>query len=264
MEKYRAIPEGYMTVGEAARKMGVTVRTMQYYDKEGLLPPSSESEGGRRLYTEEDLIKLHQILSMKHLGFSLDDIKNRLKTMDTPDDVADVLAEQAAVIRNKLESLQASLKEIEALREEVLQMQKVDFLKYADIIMNLQLGNEYYWLIKHFDKKTLDYFRSRFDIDSARRMMEKSKNLLDTAEQMQKNNIPPESEEGQVFAKEFWNLILDFTGGDMSLLPALMEMNSVDGVGGKGNRFAIAYIEKALDVYFTGLGYDPSEDVKFE
>ena len=52
MTKYRAIPQGFMTVGEVAKKMGVTVRTLQYYDKEGLLSPSAESEGGRRLYTD--------------------------------------------------------------------------------------------------------------------------------------------------------------------------------------------------------------------
>lgn len=48
MDKKRAIPEGYMTVGELAGKMGTTVRTLQYYDREGLLSPSSESEGGRQ------------------------------------------------------------------------------------------------------------------------------------------------------------------------------------------------------------------------
>ena len=59
MAKYRAIPEGFMTVGELAKKMGVTIRTLQYYDKEGLLSPSAESEGGRRLYTDKDLVLLH-------------------------------------------------------------------------------------------------------------------------------------------------------------------------------------------------------------
>lgn len=78
MTKYRAIPQGFMTVGEVAKKMGVTVRTLQYYDKEGLLSPSAESEGGRRLYTDKDLVMLHQIISLKSLGFSLDDIKERL------------------------------------------------------------------------------------------------------------------------------------------------------------------------------------------
>ena len=59
MEKSKAIPQGYMTVGEVAKKMGVTVRTLQYYDREGLFSPSAESEGGRRLYTDKDVVKLH-------------------------------------------------------------------------------------------------------------------------------------------------------------------------------------------------------------
>ena len=86
MEKYRAIPQGYMTAGAVAKKMGVTVRTLQHYDKEGLLSPSAMSEGGRRLYTDKDIIKLHQILSLKHLGFSLDDIRDRLIPLDNPTD----------------------------------------------------------------------------------------------------------------------------------------------------------------------------------
>ena len=44
MNKKKAIPENYMTVGELAKKMGTTVRTLQYYDKEGLLSPTTESD----------------------------------------------------------------------------------------------------------------------------------------------------------------------------------------------------------------------------
>ena len=108
MAKYRAIPQGFMTVGEVAKKMGVTVRTLQYYDKEGLLSPSAESEGGRRLYTDKDLVTLHQIISLKSLGFSLDDIKQRLISLETPADVANALTAQADNIRQKIEQLQAS------------------------------------------------------------------------------------------------------------------------------------------------------------
>ena len=101
MAKHRAIPKGYMTVGEVAKKIGVTVRTLQYYDKEGLLSPSAESEGGRRLYTDKDLVILHQIISLKSLGFSLDDIKHRLISLETPTDVANALTEQADSITGK-------------------------------------------------------------------------------------------------------------------------------------------------------------------
>lgn len=94
MEKHKAIPRGYMTVGEVAKKMQSTVRTLQYYDKEGILSPSAESEGGRRMYTYKDIVKLHQIQSLKYLGFSLDDIKNRLISLDTPDEMATLLTER--------------------------------------------------------------------------------------------------------------------------------------------------------------------------
>ena len=154
MEKYRAIPQGYLTVGEVAKKMDVTVRTLQHYDKEGLLSPSAVSDGGRRLYTDKDIVKLHQILSLKHLGFSLNDIRDRLIPLDDPADVAQILSEQAATIRNKIANLTESLSEIEALKTEVLEMQTVDFKKYADIIVNLEMKNDFYWLIKHFDGET--------------------------------------------------------------------------------------------------------------
>ena len=103
MAKFRAIPEGFMTVGEVAKKMGVTVRTLQYCDKKELLSPSAESEGGRRLYTDKDLVMLHQIISLKSLVFSLKDIKGRLNSLKTPAEVANALTEQADDIRQKIE-----------------------------------------------------------------------------------------------------------------------------------------------------------------
>lgn len=263
MEKYRAIPQGYMTVGEVAKKMGVTVRTMQYYDEEGVLSPSSESEGGRRLYTDKDVIKLYQILSLKRLGFSLDDIKKHLTSLDTPADVAGALTEQAAVIREKIEILSESLKEIELLQAEVLQMQSVDFKKYADIIVNIQMKNDYYWLIKHFDDKTLEHFRSHFDTDSALAMMETIKNLIGEAIRLQKKGVPPESEKGQNFAKEFWEMIMEFTGGDISMLFKLMETENVDGPNNEWKQeqeIVNAFIEPALAAYFTTLGHNPIEE----
>lgn len=264
MEKNRAIPQGYMTVGEVAKKMGVTVRTLQYYDEEGLLSPSSESEGGRRLYTDKDVIKLHQILSLKHLGFSLDDIKNRLISLDTPADVADALKEQAAAIREKIETLSESLKKIEMLQAEVLQMQSVDFKKYADIILNLQMKNEFYWLIKHLDDKTLDHLRGRFDMDSGLAMMETFTRLQGEAIRLQKKSAPPESEEGLEFAKAFWEMLMEFTGGDMSMLPKLMEAGNFDGPDNEWKEqqaIANAFIEPALGAYFTKLGLNPFEEV---
>ena len=228
MSKYRAIPNNFMTIGEVAKKMGVTVRTLQYYDKEGLLSPSTHSEGGRRLYSSKDLIMLHQVLSLKSLGFTLDDIKERLIKLETPKDVANALSEQANDIRNKIKNLQDSLKAIEQLKEEVLQMNTVNFKKYADIIVNLQMKNEFYPLIKRFDDNTLDYIRNKFDKESGLDFMARFNRLSDEIVRLHKEKVSPESEESQKIIGEYWGLIMEFTNGDMSMLPKLMEVGNID------------------------------------
>lgn len=263
MERYRAIPQGYMTAGAVAKKMGVTVRTLQHYDKEGLLSPSAMSEGGRRLYTDKDIIKLHQILSLKHLGFSLDDIRDRLIPLDTPAGVAQVLSEQAAIVREKIASLTESLSRIEALKTEVLEMQSVDFKKYADIIVNLEMKNSFYWLIKHFDSETLDHIRNRFDKESGIVFMQRFLRLQDEAIHLQADGIPAESQRGQQFAKDYWALIIEFTGGDTDMLPKLIQMGQNDEFGQEWTQKqakANAFIEPALGAYFSNEGIDPFQE----
>ena len=265
MAKYRAIPDGYMTVGEVAKKMGTTVRTLQYYDKEGLLSPSAESEGGRRLYTDKDLVTLHQILSLKSLGFSLDDIKSRLISLETPTDVATALTEQADSIREKIEQLTASLTAIEQLKAEVLQMQTVNFKVYADIIVNLQMKNSSYYLIKRFDDDTLDHIRNRFDRESGMDFMGRFNRLSNEIVQFQKENVPPESEKCQQVVKEYWGLIMEFTSGDMSMLPKLMEIGNIDTATNaweERQKIVNDYLELALQVYFSKLGVNPFEEVE--
>lgn len=265
MTKHRAIPPGFMTVGEVAKKIGVTVRTLQYYDKEGLLPPSAESDGGRRLYTDKDLVILHQIISLKSLGFSLNDIKHRLISLKTPADVANALTEQADGIREKIEQLTASLIAIEQLKEEVLQMQTVNFKKYADIIVNLQMKNDSYYLIKRFDDDTLDHIRNQFDKESGLDFMDRFNRLSDEIIEIQKASVPFESEKCQHIVKEYWGLITEFTNGDMSMLPKLMEVGTIDiptNAWEERQKIVNNYLEPALQVYFSRLGENPFEEVE--
>lgn len=265
MAKYRAIPQGFMTVGEVAKKMGVTVRTLQYYDKEGLLSPSAESEGGRRLYTDKDLVTLHQIISLKSLGFSLNDIKERLIPLETPADVANALTEQADDLRQKIEQLRASLLAIERLKTEVLQIQTVNFKKYADIIVNLQMKNDSYYLIKRFDDDMLDHIRSQFDKESGLDFMDRFNRLSDEIVQLQKETVPPESEKCQQIVKEYWGLIMEFTNGDLQMIPKLMKFGNIDIAANaweERQKIVNDYLEPALQVYFSRLGTNPFEEVQ--
>ena len=62
-------------VGELARRTGLSVRTLHYYDEIGLLLPSRRTDGGHRLYTAGDVLRLQRIRSLQHLGFTLREIR---------------------------------------------------------------------------------------------------------------------------------------------------------------------------------------------
>ncbi|THF82227.1 MerR family transcriptional regulator [Cohnella fermenti] len=62
-------------VGELAKLTGLTVRTLRFYDQIGLFSPSGQTESGHRLYAESDLPRLQQIVSLKEMGLSLDEVQ---------------------------------------------------------------------------------------------------------------------------------------------------------------------------------------------
>lgn len=111
--------EGYYTSGEFARKARVTIRTLRFYDKKGLLKPSRVSEAGYRLYTDEDFGRLQKILSLKYLGFSLDEIM-ALTIHDDREDMANSLRIQTELIRKRirhLERMEQALKDTSRIVE---------------------------------------------------------------------------------------------------------------------------------------------------
>ncbi|MDR7381854.1 MerR family transcriptional regulator [Promicromonospora iranensis] len=72
-------------IGEVAERIGLSLRTIRYYEEVGLVTPSARSQGGFRLYTESDIARLQLIKRMKPLGFSLDEMRSLLDALDTLD-----------------------------------------------------------------------------------------------------------------------------------------------------------------------------------
>jgi DNA-binding transcriptional MerR regulator len=75
----RKINKRHYTAGEFAKLTSTTKRTLHFYDSKGLLKPSSYSEKGYRTYSDEDLFRLHQILTLKYLDYSLEEISEYLE-----------------------------------------------------------------------------------------------------------------------------------------------------------------------------------------
>lgn len=97
---------GYYSSGQFARMAGVTIRTIRYYDKQNILKPSHVSDSGARFYTDSDFARLQQILLLKYLGFSLDDIREMV--IDTTDHhfILNALRLQKKLVEDRIEQMQ--------------------------------------------------------------------------------------------------------------------------------------------------------------
>ncbi|OPJ60774.1 MerR family transcriptional regulator [Clostridium oryzae] len=95
----------YYTSGEFAKKANVSVRTIRYYDNQGVLKPSHISESGYRLYTDSDFAKLQKILILKYLGFSLEEIIDITINDNDHDYLKHSFELQLKLVREKIEHL---------------------------------------------------------------------------------------------------------------------------------------------------------------
>ena len=224
MKNSKAIPDGYMTVGQMAKKVNVTVRTLQYYDKVGVLKPSAESDGGRRLYTAKDMIRFNQISALKYLGFSLVEIKDKLPKIDTSKEVYELLTHQENELKEQLKQMADILESIEKLKNEVMLIEEVDWGKYASITGSIALNNSSFWLFKHMDNDTYEMLHDNlFDAKDLKGIAHKQNELMERARELQKQGYAPTSPEGQRFAKDLWRQVMYVTKGDLKLLSKMME-----------------------------------------
>lgn len=121
------------TAGEFAKKSGVTIRTIRYYDTKGLLKPSSYSKSNYRLYTDEDFSKLQKILALKELGFSLEEIKIHLKH-SKHDNIEKSLELQKEAFEKKIEHMKVIVDAIDNAKSMLSQREEVDWQHIIHII----------------------------------------------------------------------------------------------------------------------------------
>ena len=105
------------TTGEMAKACGVTVRTVQFYDQKGILIPSALSEGGRRLYSEDDLKKMKIICFLRDTGLSLDTIGQLMKEEDPGSTISILLEQQEQVLREEISERREKLNRLEELKK---------------------------------------------------------------------------------------------------------------------------------------------------
>ncbi|MBL9214620.1 MAG: heavy metal-responsive transcriptional regulator [Opitutaceae bacterium] len=107
-----------MTIGELAKKVGVNVQTIRYYEREGLLPDAHRwPDSGYRDFDDEAFLRLQFIRSAKELGFTLREIKELLDLRVLP---GESCAEVKQLLKAKLGDIETRMKEMRRLRRVLL------------------------------------------------------------------------------------------------------------------------------------------------
>lgn len=95
-EPASAITTRLLQIGEVAEEIGLSLRTVRYYEQMGLITPERRSDGGFRLYSPIQVERLRLIKRMKPLGFHIDQMRELLQARDVLHDPASAPADRAA------------------------------------------------------------------------------------------------------------------------------------------------------------------------
>lgn len=132
----------FYTTGELAKRSGVSVRTVQYYDDRGILIPSELSEGGRRLYTEEDLRRMRVICFLREAGLPINSI-SALLAEEKPENIISILLdEQEQTLREELAACQTRLELIDGIKRELKEIRSFSVESIGDIAHIMKQKNK--------------------------------------------------------------------------------------------------------------------------
>ncbi|HYT89568.1 MAG TPA: MerR family transcriptional regulator [Gemmataceae bacterium] len=129
-------------VGDLARRTGLSIRTLHYYDEIGLLSPSHRTGSGHRLYDVDDVARLQRILSLRQLGFSLEEVKDCLtQSAFAPQRVVQL---HLARLREQIELQQRLYRRLELLQAQLTSAETVSVEEFLQTIEVMNMVEKYY------------------------------------------------------------------------------------------------------------------------
>jgi len=210
---------------EFAKLSGVTVRTLHHYDRLGLLKPSRYTRAGFRLYSEDDFARLEQIVALKFIGFSLNEIKNILKRGTS--DFATTLRQQREAIEEKRERLELAVKAIERAEYVVATSRAPGWETFAKIIEVISMQSNMDWTKKYYSEEAQSEIQKRA-ATIPREVIEQAQRdwatLISEVQAAVSAGEDPASAKSQALAARWSELIKGFTGGNPEIQKGLNRM----------------------------------------
>lgn len=203
-------------VGELARRTGVTVRLLHHYDEIGLVKPSWHTGSGHRLYTAVDVARLHRVLSLRQLGFALEEIRECLERPGFAP--AEVIERHIARLRDRIARERRLCERLEALAERLRAAEAVSADEFIGMIQEMTMIESYY------TPEQLEPLRRRGEQlgdERIRRSQEDWAELIAQVRAERYKGTDPSAPEVLDLARRWMGLVREFTGGDPGIQQSL-------------------------------------------
>ena len=210
---------------EFAQLTGVTVRALHHYDRLGILKPSRYSQAGYRLYRESDVARLEQIVALKLIGFSLNEIKKILK--DGVVDLATTLRRQREAIEEKRARLELAIKAIQRAEHVVSVSRQPSWELFAKIIEVINMQSNMDWSRKYYSeeaRREIEKRAARIPGEIIEHAQRDWAALIKEVEAAVTAKEDPASANAQALAARWSELIKGFTGGNAEIQQGLNKM----------------------------------------
>jgi len=203
-----------LRVGELAKRCGLTVRTLHYYDEIGLLTPSARSDAGYRLYNRDDIARLHQVQALRRLGVSLTEIGALLTRPELS--LAAVIEQQIRMLDEQIAQSVRLRDRLSGLRQQFMAGEEPELAEWLTTMELMTMYDKYF---TQEELKQLPFYQA----DSARRQEWAA--LVAQVTALIQGATPASSEQAQALAVRWMNMVERDTLVDPALFAKLRLMH---------------------------------------
>jgi MerR family transcriptional regulator, thiopeptide resistance regulator len=216
---------GWYQTSEFAKLTGVTVRALHHYDRVGLLKPSGRTSANYRLYGERDFARLQQIVTLKFLGFPLEQIKQILNQASY--ELADALRAQREIIEQKRDQLDRAAQAIAEVERVLSANGETDWQAFNKIIEVIHMQNDYGWMMNYYNDEARKEMAERPDQwtpELQEQISQQWAALIKDVEAAIAGNEDPAGAKAQALATRWKELAGRFTMGSPAISEGLKKL----------------------------------------
>ncbi|GIN21983.1 MAG TPA: MerR family transcriptional regulator [Bacillus bacterium] len=244
-------------VSDISNISGLTKRTIQYYDNEGVLKPAGRDENNRRFYTDKELSILEQIIFYRNIGFSLKQIKEEINYNDRKESLLDILSKQEIYLYSQLEKIQGRIDAVTTSKQLIEEGYTPPWELLSKIMRDINKVDISIWSNYPFSETQLTIFEDVFDSQQlVLNFYNTFRKISIKAVSYKGAGVPVNSSLAIELAEEWINMVEKVTKGEPEIINSFLQVDKHRERWNKGEKALLEeaepYLEDILKSYYEG------------